>query len=445
MDSSDSSNNSELVAKFCGVTAANPEQAKFYLESTEWQIEPALQLFFEADTGVPQTGGGGGGVGPTPMNLADYDLSEDENMSEQGAPGQEYGSAWEPIPPAAMAAAAAAPVAVRDDPPAPPPQRRSSVPVNKPKGKEKGSARKSASSRGGVTTLGDLGKHPESDSDSDGQEYYTGGEKSGMVVQDPNKKPSRKDVEAMFERVRRAGAQEGPVPEPARPAAARSSLFSGSSHTLSGETRQQEQATSETPASPPAPIVHNVVFWRNGFTVNGGPLRRLDDPLNLPFLESINRSECPRELEPADRSVPVNVNLVKRITEDWQAPPEPKYVAFKGQGHTLGTKPASGTEDGTPVTNTNDAAPRPSQGLIIDDAKPATSIQLRLSDGTRMVARFNTHHTVADIRGFIDAARPGSTGPYQLQTMGFPPVKLTDSKQTIEGAGLLNAVVIQKA
>lgn len=46
-----------------------------------------------------------------------------------------------------------------------------------------------------------------------------------MVVQDPNKKPSRKDVEAMFERVRRAGAQEGPVPEPARPAAARSSLF----------------------------------------------------------------------------------------------------------------------------------------------------------------------------------------------------------------------------
>lgn len=72
-------------------------------------------------------------------------------------------------------------------------------------------------------------------------------------------------------------------------------------------------------------------------------------------------------------------------------------------------------------------------------------LQLRLLDGTRMVARFNTTHTVADIRGFIDAARPGSTGPYQLQTMGFPPVKLTDSKQTIEGAGLLNAVVIQKA
>ena len=71
-------------------------------------------------------------------------------------------------------------------------------------------------------------------------------------------------------------------------------------------------------------------------------------------------------------------------------------------------------------------------------------LQLRLLDGTRMVARFNTTHTLADIRGVIDAARPASSGNYQLQTMGFPPVKLTNLKQTIEGAGLLNAVVIQK-
>lgn len=108
-----------------------------------------------------------------------------------------------------------------------------------------------------------------------------------MVVQDPNKMPGRRDVEAIFERVRNLGAQEGPAAEPTRSAAPRSSIFSGSSHTLTGETRQQEQATSETGlrASPPDPIVHNVHFWRNGFTVNEGPLRRLDDPLNLPFLE----------------------------------------------------------------------------------------------------------------------------------------------------------------
>jgi UBX domain-containing protein 1 len=61
-----------------------------------------------------------------------------------------------------------------------------------------------------------------------------------------------------------------------------------------------------------------------------------------------------------------------------------------------------------------------------------------------MVARFNYTHTVSDIRGFIDAARPGSVSPYSLQTMGFPPKQLTDLKQSIEVAGLINAVVIQK-
>jgi len=164
---------SELVAKFCGVTTANPEQAKFYLESTEWQIEPALQLYFEAD--------GSGGVqegGPTPMNLADYDLTEDEvmmNGAESESMAREESrlkSAWEP---SGMVAAT-----VPDDPP-PQPQRSVSVPVSKSKGKEKGSGRKSAGSRGLVSTLGDLGKHHDSDSDSEGQEYYTGGEKRYMV------------------------------------------------------------------------------------------------------------------------------------------------------------------------------------------------------------------------------------------------------------------------
>jgi len=62
-----------------------------------------------------------------------------------------------------------------------------------------------------------------------------------------------------------------------------------------------------------------------------------------------------------------------------------------------------------------------------------------------MVARFNHIHTVADIRDFIDAARPGSVGPYSLQAMGFPPKPLTDMKESIDAASLFNAVIIQKA
>lgn len=79
----------------------------------------------------------------------------------------------------------------------------------------------------------------------------------------------------------------------------------------------------------------------------------------------------------------------------------------------------------------------------VDESKPTTSIQLRLHDGSRMVARMNTHHTVQDIRRFIRASRPDMTGPYQLLT-GFPPAPIADEGQSLEAAGLLNAVINQR-
>ena len=39
----------------------------------------------------------------------------------------------------------------------------------------------------------------------------------------------------------------------------------------------------------------------------------------------------------------------------------------------------------------------------VDQTKPTTSVQIRLADGTRMVARMNLTHTVGDIRNFINA------------------------------------------
>lgn len=89
-------------------------------------------------------------------------------------------------------------------------------------------------------------------------------------------------------------------------------------------------------------------------------------------------------------------------------------------------------------------APSPSSGLVVDATLPTTSVQLRLADGTRMVAHFNHHHTIRDIHRFIDASRPGSARNYQLQAMGFPPKQLTDLDQTVEQAGIANSVVIQK-
>ncbi|KAG6542848.1 hypothetical protein Mapa_015752 [Marchantia paleacea] len=446
----------ESVQQFCSVTAATPEQAKFYLESCMWQLDSAIHSFFEND------------AGPAPDSSHEYEQEDDEVTPPVVAAGAAAGRTPAAVPAAASAGASAPASGVpssggqaqgqgrwvtRASGPA---QGSGSLGGPRPKSGKDKSAAKSNGGRGGITTLSDLNRHPDSDSDSDGpQEYYTGGEKSGMMVQDPSR--SHRDVDSIFDRARQFGAREGIVEAP--PAPSIRGAFSGMGRTISGEPRAQEPGQASGPPPPPQPVFHTITFWRNGFTVDDGPLRRLDDPANAPFLASINKTECPRELEPADRNTPVHVNLVKK-DEEWQAPPEPKYVAFQGTGRTLGSSSQTGPEPPAPapaaaaatptVTIPTIPAPRegppnqPFQGLVVDEKKPNTSIQLRLLDGTRMVARFNYHHTIADIRSFIDAARPGNGGPYQLQSMGFPPKQLSDSEQTIEQAGLINAVVIQR-
>ena len=79
----------------------------------------------------------------------------------------------------------------------------------------------------------------------------------------------------------------------------------------------------------------------------------------------------------------------------------------------------------------------------VDEARPTTSIQIRLHDGSRMVARFNLHHTVADIRRFIQAYRPDTPEGYRLMT-AFPTKPVEEDGKSIEAAGLANSVLVQK-
>ncbi|KAE9457938.1 hypothetical protein C3L33_10157, partial [Rhododendron williamsianum] len=234
---------------------------------------------------------------------------------------------------------------------------------------------------------------------------------SGMLVQDPSK---ANNVDAIFAQARQVGAVEGP-PDHLRPSSS-SRSFTGTGRLLSGES------VSSTP-QPPEAVTHNITFWRNGFTVDDGPLRRLDDPENASFLQSIAKSECPKELVPADRKTAVQVQLMRK--EENCPIPEKRVPTFQGMGRTLGSSSTS-TEPTEATTTTLTTAPAPAMGLVVVDTLPSTSIQLRLADGTRMVSRFNYHHTVRDIRAFIDASRPGGARTYQLQTVGFPPKQLTD-------------------
>lgn len=89
-----------------------------------------------------------------------------------------------------------------------------------------------------------------------------------MLVQDPTRGNS---VDAIFDQARQSAV------DPIEPSSASKSFF-GTARLLSGET------VPSIPRHPEA-VTHTVTFWRNGFSVDDGPLRRLDDPENAPFLE----------------------------------------------------------------------------------------------------------------------------------------------------------------
>ncbi|XP_058220378.1 plant UBX domain-containing protein 4-like [Rhododendron vialii] len=389
---------SDLITTFCSIASSTRDEALFFLESHNFDLDSAVSTFLET-------------TAPAAAATPQQPLSPSASLSPSSSPSRSRS----PSPPPSL---------LRP----PPPSRYGLRPRQD---KKKASASRAA---GGIRTLSDLNNRAGrdgsgSDSDDGPQEYYTGGEKSGMLVQDPSK---ANNVDAIFAQARQVGAVEGP-PDHLRPSSS-SRSFAGTGRLLSGES------VSSTP-QPPEAVTHNITFWRNGFTVDDGPLRRLDDPENASFLQSIAKSECPKELVPADRKTTVQVQLMRK--EENCPIPEKRVPTFQGMGRTLGSSSTS-TEPTEATTTTLTTAPAPAMGLVVVDTLPSTSIQLRLADGTRMVSRFNYHHTVRDIRAFIDASRPGGVRTYQLQTVGFPPKQLTDLDQSIEQAGLANSVVIQK-
>ncbi|GAU14447.1 hypothetical protein TSUD_249860 [Trifolium subterraneum] len=593
-------NATELINSFIEITSSTQQEALFFLESHNFDLDAAVSSFLDNnaiinndDNTIPLNDTNNNVVSPSDSLSPDFQPSDSPSRSPSPSPSRT------------------------------PYELRSRRSIGK---------KPSGSRQGGIRTLRDVKRDQDSRSGSDSesddpQEYYTGGQKSGMLVQDPTK--GGNSVDDIFDQARQV-AVDAPTEN-----SSRSRSFTGTARLLSGEALPSAPQPVES-------ITHLVTFWRNGFSVDDGPLRRLDDPRNASFLEvdylhtckkadvrqnhtvrlvfcgkavrgskeqswkmmeavmmnrdgnsddngdmigflsicplakpnprsstyqfsaskpcflwyeksprnlkglvnpyffwfeenstltvqkriiigscgspiflfkfishlvkfnidfkllmfgmqwclaldavfwlllhpcsdrilvldlcprtglgvadvanwleeayaqSIKKSECPKELEPTDRKTSVRLNLTRR-DENYPEPAKPRYTPFRGVGRTLGDSSSSGEAASEPIPTTASAssftAPAPALGLVVDESRPVTSIQLRLADGTRMVSHFNHHHTIRDVRAFIDASRSGGVTSYQLQTMGFPPKQLTDLDQTIELAGIANSVVIQK-
>ena len=184
--------------------------------------------------------------------------------------------------------------------------------------------------------------------------------------------------------------------------------------------------------------------------MDDGPLFRADDPANAAILAQIKQGRAPMSILNVENGQEVDVKLDTHTEKYVQ--PKKKYVPFSGGGQRLGSPtPGAGTRTEMPAAPDPQAAAAPAAasqpaGPSIDDSQPTVSLQIRLGDGTRLPARFNTTHTIGDVYSFVTASNAESrTRSWALMTT-FPSKELTDKSQALGDLAEFKrgGVVVQK-
>jgi UBX domain-containing protein 1 len=212
-------------------------------------------------------------------------------------------------------------------------------------------------------------------------------------------------------------------------------------------------AAAGVPAAAPR-VNRELHLWRDGFSVDDGPLFRYDDPANARTLEMINSGHAPLHILNVEPGQEVDVEVHPHKDEDYKKPKK-KWVPFGGSGQRLGSPtpggtavapppPSAGSSSTTASTSASSAGAQPS--INIDSSAPTVTLQIRLGDGTRLQSRFNTTHTIGDVYGFVDAASAASRQrAYALMTT-FPSTELADKTKALGDMAEFKrgGVVVQK-
>lgn len=399
------SNHQDLVAQFCGVTGADASSAHTALASADWNLQEAVALYFAAQ-----------------------EEGEDEE-SEDDPAQQQRQSASDPQPSLSQPSAA-------QSAPRRPPQNQSRM-----------------------RTLRDLQGSTNDDDDDDekDQDFFAGGEKSGLAVQNPGSAGGPADH---FRNIMSQARQHRDRPPPSQAeeeGPAQSSHFAGRAQTLGGDD-EPSRVIGDPPEAAGGGrarterITRTMHLWADGISIDDGPLFRFDDPNNASMMAQINRGQAPLSLLDARTDQEVDLTLEPHKDENY-VPPKKKYKPFGGQGQRLGsptpgpTSTASGSTtaaapptSAAPAANPTSAAP----AAQIDESAPTLTLQIRLGDGTRLTSRFNTTQTIGDVYDFVDrASAQGAQRAYALMTT-FPSKELEDRSQVLGDEFKRGGSVVQK-
>jgi len=401
----------EKLAQFQDVTGTDGQRATFFLESANWDLEMALGSFYENE-------GGGGAEQDEPMETGTAAAATASGETRSAAPSG--------------AAAAAAPIEPEMSKP-----RRSGGGVGANVGTLYSGRQDSDESDG------------DDDDEDEGQAFYAGGSStSGQQILGPPKKKgsSEKFVKDLFKKAREHGAEAvDPSTSKAGGSKGGASAFTGTGFKLgSSDSDPTEKVEGARKPKPPREFV--LKMWKNGFSIDDGELRPYNDPENRAFLAAVMTGRIPDELVHMAEGGEVHVDMEDHKEEEY-AKPKGARKAFTGSGHVLGGITPGVQEDsfsgvGAAVVAGPDAEKNAQTGLGLKENEPTTSVQIRLPDGKRLVAKVNHTHTVGDLRNYVSVARPDlAASDFGLHTT-YPPKELSDTNLTVKDAGLIGAAIM---
>lgn len=387
-----------LVSQFIGLTNATSLEANQYLSASEWDLGGAVTEYF-----------------------TELEEKEEATLSQQG---QQDSNTSSKIPetyngprtldgkPAPQSASTASP---RQNPVAPP--------------KRKGIIA-TLGSLNTKKTFGGQGNSQDKDDDIESgkvpRDLFTGGEKSGLAVHDPNYDLNHpKEVVRDILRNAKVNAAKSKMENSNNV----TSRFRGSGQTVGGEetpSRTIPNSEQQAPESSRAQtrILH---LWEDGFSIEDGPLHRFDDPQNAVNLHMIRQGRAPLNLMDVRPGQTIDVQLTKH-EGNYQEPPK-VYKPFSGTGNRLGSP--------TPTLSTQIEAPPvssviPAASVELDPSQPTINLRVQLADGSRLTAVFNPSHTIRHVHEFVDRASPISrTRPWILATT-FPNTNHTDKDLSLD-------------
>ncbi|KAI5950949.1 SHP1 [Candida jiufengensis] len=305
----------------------------------------------------------------------------------------------------------------------------------------------------GIRTFKDLNEDDDEEDDKTNTNFFTGGEKSGLQVEDPNKDRDRSIIDQIFQRARDQMNTPDDRPSASNPGQPQQETFqfSGTGFKLGDGNEPSEQV--EDPHAnmrnllnklKPKKVNREITFWKQGFTVGDSELYSYNDPKNQRILNEIEQGRVPINILQVDPQDDVDVTVSKRTDEDY-SPPKRKIGGYHGSGHRLGSpvpgEPINKAES-TPITpsTTQPSKPTPDQG------EGDTLVQIRFANGTRTSHKFNSTDPITTVYDFVRNHASNSNSGRNFTLSHAFPVKPIEEKEdtTVADAKLKNAVIVQR-